>query len=64
MPELKLFICRRDDIEECWWCGALIIGAESKEEAIGIFIAKEGEEPYSVEVMDIKKGVLYDDQLR
>ena len=71
MTELKLFVCERG---EQGWEGALLIFAESKEEATKIFkeyenIPKECWEdkeyqPFKVSELEVKKGVIYDDYKR
>ena len=60
---MKIYECKRDEAE---WEGALIICADSKDEAIEIFKEYEefGYRPHSVKEIEIKKGVMYDDDAR
>lgn len=55
---MKLWLCERSARGD----GALIIAANTYEEVIKIYKKKEGDCPYTVNEMPIKKGVLYDDR--
>lgn len=62
MTELKLFVCMRGDSK---WEGALLILAESKEEAERIFFEREECAVFrTCEVNLEKKGIFYDDYER
>ncbi len=60
---MKMYECRRDEAD---WEGALIICADSKDEAVKFF--KEYEEidymPHAVNELTMKKGVIYEDYTR
>jgi len=60
--KLKLYVCYRG--KEAWR-GALLIFAENENEAKKIFMRREfGKEPYSIEEIKPRKGVIYDDYTR
>jgi len=62
---LELYECRRWADSAGKWMGALLINADSPEEAIKIFKEAEGNEPKSVKVIDLSiKGIRYDDEFR
>jgi len=63
---MNIYECRRykSNSGDCW-SGALIIVAESEQEAIDIFREYEhGNEPVEIEKLEIKKGILYEDYKR
>lgn len=64
---MNIYECRRynenDDFVE-GWLGALIICAESEEEAERIFIQNEDEKPEQIVEIELCKGVIYNDECR
>lgn len=59
----NIYECRRGpDL----WMGGLIIDAESELKAIELFkeYEKDPKEPYSTKQLQLKTGVLYDDDMR
>lgn len=60
---MNLYICRRCNSGEPWM-GALIILAESVDEAKQIFIMAEGFEPDHICLNTVKEGIVWNDYSR
>lgn len=61
---MNIYECRRyneNSIDE-EWRGALIIYAESKEDAEGIFTQEENEKPQHTIELKLNRGVIYNDE--
>ena len=59
--KMKLYICYRG--EELWQ-GALIICAITGGKAIDIYKEEERDFPYAMEEMEVREGIIYDDETR
>ena len=62
---LKLFECRRD--EEYYWMGAILVLAENEDEACNIankFDNNLHKKEYTITEIELKKGFIYDDNMR
>jgi len=64
---MNIYECRRYHDEDPFveeWLGALIICAESKEDAEDIFTQEEYKKPKQTIEIKLNRGVIYNDEIR